>query len=356
VQIPHEAAGRDATESQYYPWFDWLRIVLALVVAMAHIQIFTWPQAGNLSVQVFFALSGWLIGGILLGTDAPHLSRFYFNRATRIWIPYAAALVLLLGVGVVRDHMTPKYLEFIFYKVTFTYNLFGPAQLAAHVAEMPLKGTGNHFWSICAEEQFYLLAPLVLVVAPRRIGRSVVLWAGIALASLAFQFYAAITLGVLAAVLHAQVGPFQRSPVVKAVCGAVLVGATVMAGVGFAYETAAPLFAIGLVLLLAIPGTRSAIGSFLGGVSYPFYLNHWVGAFVSHALMRPLHRADSGLAKALAVAAGFVLSVPLYLAVDRRILRHRNAWYTPRLGWRLAISGFGLVFVGVVGGLFITRR
>jgi peptidoglycan/LPS O-acetylase OafA/YrhL len=221
---------------------------------------------------------------------------------------------------------------------------------------MPLKGSGNHFWSICAEEQFYLLAPLVLVVAPRRIGRSVVLWAGIALAALAFRFYAAITLGVLAAVLRVQVGPFQRSPVVKAVCGAVLVGAAVMAGVGFAYETAAPLFGISLVLLLAIPGRRSAIGSFLGGVSYPFYLNHWVGAFVSHALMRPLHRADSGFAKALAVATGFVVSVPLYLAIDRRILRHRNAWYTPRLGWRLAISGFGLVFVGVVGGLFITRR
>jgi peptidoglycan/LPS O-acetylase OafA/YrhL len=49
--------------------------------------VIPWDTAANLAVQIFFALSGWLIGGILLRTDVQDLPRFYFNRATRIWIP-----------------------------------------------------------------------------------------------------------------------------------------------------------------------------------------------------------------------------------------------------------------------------
>jgi len=38
---------------------------------------------------------------------------------------------------------------------------------------MPLKGTGNHFWSINAEEQFHLFAPLLLTIFARFGGRSI---------------------------------------------------------------------------------------------------------------------------------------------------------------------------------------
>ena len=52
--------------SVYYPAFDYLRILLATVVAAQHAGLVGWERAGSFSVQVFFALSGWLIGGILL--------------------------------------------------------------------------------------------------------------------------------------------------------------------------------------------------------------------------------------------------------------------------------------------------
>jgi peptidoglycan/LPS O-acetylase OafA/YrhL len=71
----------------FYPLFDWLRITLAIVVALGHDKVIYWTHVGNLSVQVFFWLIGWLIGGILLKTPKKDLTRFFFNRVTRIWMP-----------------------------------------------------------------------------------------------------------------------------------------------------------------------------------------------------------------------------------------------------------------------------
>ncbi|WP_368509181.1 acyltransferase family protein [Aliiglaciecola sp. 1_MG-2023] len=56
-----------------------------------------------MAVDIFFALSGWLIGGILLETKRKDLPRFYFNRAIRIWVPYYIALILLLLLSLMTD-------------------------------------------------------------------------------------------------------------------------------------------------------------------------------------------------------------------------------------------------------------
>src|SRR6266508_6836356 len=87
------SANPEAAKLSSYPLFDWLRFVLASAVVLGHTKIITWSPAGNLSVQVFFALSGWLIGGILLETKRDELPRFFFNRTTRIWLPYFFAIL-----------------------------------------------------------------------------------------------------------------------------------------------------------------------------------------------------------------------------------------------------------------------
>ena len=97
--VPAPAVARSGTAAASFPLFDWLRFVLASVVALGHGGVIEWEYSGYLAVQVFLALSGWLIGGILLETPREGLPRFFFNRATRIWIPYGIAVLLLYGVA-----------------------------------------------------------------------------------------------------------------------------------------------------------------------------------------------------------------------------------------------------------------
>jgi peptidoglycan/LPS O-acetylase OafA/YrhL len=211
--------------STYYPAFDWMRISLAFMVMLHHADLFPWGQLGHFRVQVFFALSGWLIGRILLKTPSEELPRFYFGRVVRIWIPYAVALSLLVAVSIAHDDITPKYLEFLLYKLTFVYNLFGTTQLAEHGAQMPLQGSGNHFWSICAEEQFYLCAPLLLILMPGRLGRSPWLWLAIA----ATGVFSSMALGVAASLAHARWGALHLRASARAALGVLLVsGATII--------------------------------------------------------------------------------------------------------------------------------
>ena len=86
-----------AKDEVYYPLFDYVRAAAAIGVFISHSDRYgLFPtDIGHASVQIFFALSGFLIGGILLRSKREDIPRFYFNRSTRIWIPYALAILLL---------------------------------------------------------------------------------------------------------------------------------------------------------------------------------------------------------------------------------------------------------------------
>jgi peptidoglycan/LPS O-acetylase OafA/YrhL len=125
-------------------------------------------NAGWIGVQLFFALSGFLITGGLLDTrGSPHYFRdFYTKRALRILPLYYTVLFVLLVLlpwlasplaPFSSAHQAPLWL--------FTANWAG---------SLPY-GFG-HFWSLAIEEQFYLVWPLlVLGLAPRGLFR-VCLW------------------------------------------------------------------------------------------------------------------------------------------------------------------------------------
>lgn len=338
----------------YYPLFDWLRIILAFIVALSHEGLILWPSAGDLAVQVFFALSGWLIGGILLNSKREELPRFFFNRATRIWVPYALAVGLLLSASLLRDPVTPKWLEFVFYKVTFVYNLFGSSQRATNQAEMPLFGTGNHFWSICAEEQFYLLAPLVLLLLPGRFGKSCILWAGFSLLALSFNYYGAIVLGVFAAVLKQSFADWHLGRLPALIFFALLMlSAVAMYFDVVPYVLVAPIFAICVIMTLARPGEKLIWGQFWGGVSYPFYLNHWIGVFVANEIFEPFGLRETMISKLTALALSVLVAIVLYLVVDRTVLTYRNSWFSDRRGKQAAIVAYSLLIIGITGGLLL---
>jgi peptidoglycan/LPS O-acetylase OafA/YrhL len=343
-------------QKEYYPYFDWLRILLASVVMLVHEAVIPVYVPSYLAVQVFFALSGWLIGGILLKTRPAGLPRFYFNRVVRIWGPYYAALAILIGVSLLRDHVTPKWSEFVFYKCTFVYNAFGPPQLEKHRQEMPLAGSGNHFWSVNGEEQFYLVAPILLVAVSPLIGRAVCTWIAISLLSLCFvPLYASIAMGVTAALVISKTGPIHLNRICRLILAIVVVGSLCGVIAGWNYRALAPPFSVAVVLLLATLGQPTRLGAIVGGVSYPLYLNHWLGPFVAHATFKPFGLRDSAVAHVLSITFSVFFAYVMYRLVDRPLLQRRSQYYTPARGNAAMIVAYGLVIVGLIVGLWITR-
>lgn len=347
-----------ALASEYFPAFDWLRAVLAVTVMLAHDNVLVWAHSGPFAVQIFFALSGWLIGGILLKTSAADLPRFYFNRALRIWVPYYIAFLLLLAVSLLKDPVTGKWLEFVTYKLFMVWNIFGTPQLAEFQAQMPLQGTGTHFWSVNAEEQFYLLSPVLLVLAPKW-GRSPLVWLVLSTLALASaSTYSAILLGVLAAVAVARYGNFHSSARGQKVLAMLLVMSAVglYAGAGFALFSS--VFGISAVLLLATPGEPSFLGKVAGGMSYPLYLNHWVGVFVGNFLLSPFGLRDSPARQVLAAGVSIGFAVVLYLLVDRPLLARRQSWYRDHYGRTIRWVAYAMVGLGGAYGsvVFLLSR
>jgi peptidoglycan/LPS O-acetylase OafA/YrhL len=346
-----------ARAPNYYPWFDWLRLVLAGAVLLSHEGLIAaWPQAGNFAVQVFFAMSGWLIGGILLNTEKNELSRFYLNRALRIWCPYFLALGLLVAASLLRDPVTAKWIEFVFYKATFVYNLFGVPQLAKHVQEMPMAGTGNHFWSVNAEEQFYLLAPLLLVLAPSRYGRSVTLWITLAVLAWFSGTYASIVFGVLAAVIMHNHGAFHESHWTRLGAGLAATLCALGLAAGMNYESLAPICSIAVVLLFAVKGPQHVWGRFAGGMSFPLYLNAWIAVFITQALFKRLGMASTFAHHASTLVLSLIIAASLYWNFDRRILNRRRQIYTPGRARATIAIAYTSVAIGVFIGLILALR
>jgi peptidoglycan/LPS O-acetylase OafA/YrhL len=350
---PVPGANPEQDKVQAYPLFDWLRFVLASVVVIDHAGFA--PVAllrGPLAVQVFFALSGWLIGSILLRTAKTELPHFFFNRATRIWIPYAVAILLLYGLAAAREGVDFFWVKYLVMDVTFTHQLF--TFFPAARFEMPLDGSGNQFWSIAVEEQFYLFAPLLMLFVPR--GRTILLWAPIALATLLLGWNAApVSLGVCAAILHRDYGIADRNDArIAAIALALLFGIAILAGIGPA-PIITPLFAVSLVVALAWPGARQPVALVAGGLSYPLYLNHWIGAFAANFIARHVIASGKAITIILAYLFAVVLALVLYWLIDRQVQLRRNRWYTPALGRRLGAIAYGLVAVGLVSGYLMHR-
>jgi peptidoglycan/LPS O-acetylase OafA/YrhL len=143
---------------------DLLRGIAVGLVMLRHAWPSAFPGAGVVGVVMFFALSGYLITGLLLDelerTGRVDLRRFYLRRARRL-VP--ALLLLVAGAVVVTLLLDPlgdrdELGRTVLVALTWTGNLpFGHASDATF-----------HLWTLATEEQFYLLWPAVLVLASAR--------------------------------------------------------------------------------------------------------------------------------------------------------------------------------------------
>ncbi len=151
---------------------------------------------GWIGVDLFFVLSGFLIGRQAWRGDS--LLRFWFKRVTRILPAYWTCLgIVAIGLTIAGAWPTSggDFLSHLVMLQDYTGSVFVPS-----------------FWSLGAEEKFYLLAPLLVFLLARARVR---LWQGAGLLALwllpvLWRLWAAV--GLTSAVTYAEYFPQYRSP------------------------------------------------------------------------------------------------------------------------------------------------
>ncbi len=144
------------------PSLDGLRAVAIGLVIVAHARgtpnapfpVFFWAF-GDLGVQLFFVISGFLITLLLIRERKRNgrisLKQFYLRRAVRIfpaYLMFMAFLGLMQALGVISIDANNWI-----HSLTFTLNLIDEAERQWNVA---------HVWSLCVEEHFYLIWPVIV--------------------------------------------------------------------------------------------------------------------------------------------------------------------------------------------------
>ena len=126
-------------------------------MALPRLTAFT--QYGEHGVDLFFVLSGWLIGGLLWREHEKfgnvQITRFICRRALRTVPPYLVALAIFyIGVFVTRHE------RFDWGYLLFLQNYYQNISYF-HIS-----------WSLCVEEHFYLVMPMIALAVSTRIGRA----------------------------------------------------------------------------------------------------------------------------------------------------------------------------------------
>ena len=146
---------------QRQPGLDLLRALAIIVVVIYHAGIMGFPlpsrvhRWGWIGVDLFFVLSGYLIGGQLLAEVARsehlNLARFYARRVLRIMPAYFVILTIYF--------LLPSWREYPDMAQPLWKFLLSVQNIALH------GGTAfSHSWSLAVEDQFYLALPFILLV------------------------------------------------------------------------------------------------------------------------------------------------------------------------------------------------
>lgn len=190
---------------QRLPGLDVLR-ALAIAWVMAYHLVSYGPHFGAIlgpvadlgwmGVDLFFVLSGFLVGGqVFAACAAPEGPRggalwsdYLLRRALRVLPAYLAVLALYLWLPGWRESpgMQPAW-QFL----SFTANLF---------PDYFRNRAFSHAWSLCVEEHFYLLLPVAVMALSRRPGvrKTALFVLAVLLGGIALRAWA----------WHAQVAPF----------------------------------------------------------------------------------------------------------------------------------------------------
>jgi peptidoglycan/LPS O-acetylase OafA/YrhL len=345
--------------SHFRPELEGLRGVAVLLVLAAHAGL---PLPGGaIGPDLFFALSGYLITGLLLrrleAGKGVGLAEFYARRFRRILPAIIGAVALTVGaVALLGDpFLLARTAGDGIAALTGVANIhfaLNAVDYFAPVAPSPLLP----LWSIGVEEQFYLIAPLAIALA-FRLGRRVGVGALFALLAIGSTVAAVLVsvsdpvwayyllptrayglaLGGLVAVLEPSLAPLvRRLPLALVATIALVVLSATTSSRGYP-GLIGPLVGLAGALLILGLGERAllarplrAIASigplrFIGRISYSLYLIHFPCYLLPPLAGVPVTPVTIALETLVALA----LATLLYAFVEQPFRHSRLLGQTP---------------------------
>lgn len=360
----------------YRPEIDGLRAVSILAVVLYHAR-FPGLQAGYLGVDVFFVISGFLITSQLLSeaeaTGTIRMAMFYARRVRRL-VP--AFLAMAVGASVLAlGYLLPLTEQRLFgnalsRSALFYYNIAVWRGGYSYDGPAADRQVLMHTWSLGVEEQFYLVWPLICLVAVRA-GRPLVGFSALTLTSLVGAWWVrpldpdavffllpfrAWELGLGACVAASERLIAARAAAGVALAGAALVVLTILAGRAPSdhYEGRV-LVVLGTGMVLAyghVPNLASRFLGitpmvYLGRMSYAWYLWHWPLLVIDRLSAVP----EPSRLPVGPLAAGLLMAWSTYHWIERPAQR-----VTINDPSRVLLWGGGAIGLVALGGLAIQVR
>lgn len=151
----------------YVPELDGLRALAVFMVILAHSNIY-FGSNGGIGVDVFFALSGFLITTLIfeeLETFSKFDFKYFYARRFLRLFP-ALFILLIVSSGIVIFFFKESFSIFIQEIIVSFFYLYNISWYWG-IATEPFMLI--HMWSLGVEEQYYIWWPLVIVFLSKRI-------------------------------------------------------------------------------------------------------------------------------------------------------------------------------------------
>ncbi len=366
---------------------DGLRAIAVTSVIAFHAQ-WTLFRGGFVGVDVFFVISGYLIGSMII--DDVSAGRFslvgFYERRVRRILPALAVMMLAVSV-LAYIYMLPNELERYadsLLAATFSVSNFYFAKTSGYFMPAATTYPLLHTWSLAIEEQFYIFLPLFVLVVHRLWRRG--LWLVLLAATLlslalsvrsAFQgpssdFYMPqlraweLLLGSLIAWNRLPALPSRLWRDATGLLGIALILVAATTFVSWTpfpgYAALVPCLGAGLIIAAGRSGDSFVARGlslpplvFLGRISYSLYLWHWpIFVFIKMSEHFPAEHHKTAT-RLLAVAATLVAATLSWRYVETPFRSgpwrpSRRRLFTTAAGAVVLLGGIGFGF-GLLRGL-----
>lgn len=355
-----------SSDHAYRPDIDGLRAFAVCIVILFH----AWPAwipFGFTGVDIFFVISGYLITGILL-REGFSFKSFYQRRILRILPPLLAVLLAAICLGAL--FLTPEEYARLGAHIRSASLFSANFHLLEEEGYFDIEASRKpllHLWSLAVEEQFYIVYPVLLLIAAKfsRPLFGILVIMALSLTCAAYlegtsAFYSPLSrafelgCGAVAAVV-----PASRKYSGIAVSGGfalLIAGMAASAGhAGWPNLWTIPLCS-GTALLLwggldrgffrYVFANRLIV--FIGLISYEFYLWHWLFLSLGHNFTSHGIRYA---AKSVLILLALLVSIICYFCIEKPIrARFRNNWRAA------ALLLSGLALVGIAGHVLLALQ